>query len=74
MPPEGGGEEGEALLMMLPSASVSALVFAHPEAKYFSVGLVNEDQVADYAKRRGEGGVEGTERWLGSTVLGYEKK
>jgi 5-methyltetrahydrofolate--homocysteine methyltransferase len=60
--------------MMLPSASVSALVFAHPEAKYFSVGLVNEDQVADYAKRRGEGSVAGTERWLGSTVLGYEKK
>jgi 5-methyltetrahydrofolate--homocysteine methyltransferase len=60
--------------MMLPSASVSALVFAHPEAKYFSVGLVNEDQVGDYSKRRGESGVEGTERWLGSTVLGYEKK
>jgi 5-methyltetrahydrofolate--homocysteine methyltransferase len=60
--------------MMLPSASVSALVFAHPEAKYFSVGLVNTDQVQEYAKRRGESSVEGTERWLGSTVLGYEKK
>jgi 5-methyltetrahydrofolate--homocysteine methyltransferase len=60
--------------MMLPGASVSALIFAHPEAKYFSVGQVNKDQVADYASRRGEGGVESTERWLGSTVLGYEKK
>jgi len=60
--------------MMMPSASVSALVFAHPEAKYFSVGQVNKDQVADYSERRGEGGIEGTERWLGSTVLGYEKK
>nr|UKS50372.1 B12-dependent methionine synthase [Margalefidinium polykrikoides] len=59
---------------MLPGASVSALVFAHPEAKYFSVGQVNKDQVEAYAARRGEGGVEGTERWLGSTVLGYEKK
>jgi len=60
--------------MMLPGASVSALVFAHPEAKYFSVGQVNKDQVEDYAARRGEASVEGTERWLGSTVLGYEKK
>eukprot|EP00441_Pelagodinium_beii_P006521 CAMPEP_0197703102 /NCGR_PEP_ID=MMETSP1338-20131121/125262_1 /TAXON_ID=43686 ORGANISM="Pelagodinium beii, Strain RCC1491" /NCGR_SAMPLE_ID=MMETSP1338 /ASSEMBLY_ACC=CAM_ASM_000754 /LENGTH=1480 /DNA_ID=CAMNT_0043286995 /DNA_START=99 /DNA_END=4541 /DNA_ORIENTATION=- len=60
--------------MMMPSASVSALVFAHPEAKYFSVGQVNKDQVEEYSARRGEGGIEGTERWLGSTVLGYEKK
>merc|ERR1719491_2394527 len=60
--------------MMLPGASVSALIFAHPDAKYFSVGQVNKDQVASYSARRGEGGVEGTERWLGSTVLGYERK
>jgi len=60
--------------MMLPGASVSALVFAHPEAKYFSVGQVNKDQVEEYAERRGESGIAATERWLGSTVLGYEKK
>jgi len=60
--------------MMQPSASVSALVFAHPQAKYFAVGPVNKDQVAAYSARRGESGVEGTERWLGSTVLGYEKR
>lgn len=60
--------------MMQPSASVCALVFAHPEAKYFSVGQVNIDQVTQYAERRGEEGVAATERWLGSTVLGYEKK
>merc|ERR1712228_885965 len=60
--------------MMLPGASVSALVFAHPQAKYFSVGQVNKDQVEDYAARRGEAGVQGTERWLGSTVLGYERR
>jgi 5-methyltetrahydrofolate--homocysteine methyltransferase len=60
--------------MMMPSASVSALVFAHPQAKYFSVGQVNKDQVEEYAARRGEATVDGTERWLGSTVLGYEKK
>eukprot|EP00913_Durusdinium_trenchii_P000285 g259.t1 len=46
--------------MMMPSASVSALVFAHPEAKYFSVGQVNTDQVKSYAERRGETGVEDT--------------
>eukprot|EP00932_Pfiesteria_piscicida_P018657 SRR837773.5509.p1 GENE.SRR837773.5509~~SRR837773.5509.p1 ORF type:complete len:456 (-),score=132.01 SRR837773.5509:132-1499(-) len=60
--------------MMQPSASVCALVFAHPQAKYFSVGQVNQDQVRAYAARRGENGVEATERWLGSTVLGYERK
>jgi len=59
--------------MMQPGASVCALVFAHPEAKYFSVGQVNKDQVEAYAARRGESNVDGTERWLGSTVLGYEK-
>merc|ERR1712050_380982 len=60
--------------MMQPSASVCALVFAHPQAKYFSVGQVNIDQVTQYAERRGEEGVADTERWLGSTVLGYEKR
>jgi 5-methyltetrahydrofolate--homocysteine methyltransferase len=60
--------------MMQPSASVCALIFAHPEAKYFSVGQVNVDQVQDYAARRGEDGVASSERWLGSTVLGYERK
>jgi len=60
--------------MMQPGASVCALVFAHPEAKYFSVGQVNKDQVEEYSARRGESGVAGTEKWLGSTVLGYERQ
>merc|ERR1711865_274178 len=60
--------------MMQPSASVCALVFAHPDAKYFSVGQVNLDQVTEYAKRRGEDSVAPSEKWLGSTVLGYEKR
>jgi len=60
--------------MMQPSASVCALVFAHPDAKYFSVGQVNIDQVQDYALRRGEADVAASEKWLGSTVLGYEKR
>jgi len=59
--------------MMQPAASVCALVFAHPQAQYFSVGQVNKDQVEAYATRSATS-VENTERWLGSTVLGYERK
>ena len=39
---------------MTPAASVSGLYFAHPEARYFSVGRVDRDQVEDYAARKGE--------------------
>jgi 5-methyltetrahydrofolate--homocysteine methyltransferase len=38
---------------MHPAASVSGYYFAHPEAQYFGVGKMEEDQVADYAARRG---------------------
>ena len=38
--------------MTLPAASVTALVFAHPQAKYFAVGQVNKDQ----EKGEGKGG------------------
>ena len=38
---------------MLPTAAVSGLYFAHPEARYFGVGRVERDQVADYARRKG---------------------
>ena len=58
--------------MMLPSSSVSALCFSHRASRYFSVGQVNEDQVVDYAKRTGTS-VRECERWLGSTVIGYER-
>jgi 5-methyltetrahydrofolate--homocysteine methyltransferase len=33
---------------------VSGLYFSHPEAKYFGVGQIGRDQVADYATRRSE--------------------
>jgi 5-methyltetrahydrofolate--homocysteine methyltransferase len=58
--------------MMLPAAAVSALVFAHKQSEYFNVGNLNKDEVTDYATRRGETGLKDTERWLGSTVLGYD--
>jgi cobalamin-dependent methionine synthase I len=38
---------------MRPHASVSGLMIAHPKAHYFSVGHVGEDQLHDYAQRRG---------------------
>ncbi|MEQ1869635.1 MAG: vitamin B12 dependent-methionine synthase activation domain-containing protein, partial [Vicinamibacterales bacterium] len=55
---------------MTPAASVSGLYFAHPQARYFMVGRLGEDQIADYAKRKGLPTAE-VERWLGSS-LAYE--
>ncbi|NNF52520.1 MAG: methionine synthase [Gammaproteobacteria bacterium] len=54
---------------MIPTAAVSGFYFAHPESSYFTVGLINRDQVEDYAKRKGMT-VEQAERWL-SPNLGY---
>lgn len=38
---------------MHPHASVSGLMLAHPQARYFSVGKIGEDQLIDYSQRRG---------------------
>ena len=38
--------------MMVPHASVSGLIFAHPQATYFSVGAITDEQLSDYAARR----------------------
>ncbi|HBX35794.1 MAG TPA: methionine synthase, partial [Pseudohongiella sp.] len=38
---------------MLPAAAVSGFYFAHPDSRYFSVGKINDDQVEDFAERRG---------------------
>ena len=38
---------------MKPHASVSGLMFAHPKAHYFELGRIGEDQLRDYARRRG---------------------
>jgi 5-methyltetrahydrofolate--homocysteine methyltransferase len=58
-------------LSMMPAASVSALVFAHPQSEYFAVGQVGKDQVESYAKRKGAE-LSVTERWL-SPILNYER-
>ena len=55
---------------MTPGASVSGLYFAHPSAKYFTVGRIDRDQVEEYATRCGMTSSE-TERWL-SPNLGYD--
>lgn len=46
------GVELTESMAMLPAASVSALVFAHPMSQYFAVGQVCKDQVEDYASRK----------------------
>lgn len=38
---------------MQPHASVSGLMIAHPEARYFNIGSIGDDQIKDYAERRG---------------------
>jgi len=48
---------------MTPAASVSGLIFANPASRYFTVGRIGRDQVADYAERRGMELAE-VERWL----------
>ncbi|MGA9068716.1 MAG: vitamin B12 dependent-methionine synthase activation domain-containing protein, partial [Terracidiphilus sp.] len=55
---------------MWPGSSVSGLIFAHPEARYFTLGKIDRDQVADYAQRKGLTVAE-AERWL-SPNLNYD--
>jgi 5-methyltetrahydrofolate--homocysteine methyltransferase len=63
-----GGEEATGIhltesLAMYPASSVCGWYFAHPESKYFGVGKINEDQLKDYAARKGMNLEEAT-RWL----------
>jgi 5-methyltetrahydrofolate--homocysteine methyltransferase len=48
---------------MTPAAAVSGMLFANPGSRYFTVGRINKDQVAEYARRRGMERAE-AERWL----------
>ncbi len=57
---------------MWPGSSVSGLYFGHPESRYFAVGKLGPDQVADYARRKSCPPVE-VERWLGP-YLGYDPR
>ena len=54
---------------MTPTAAVSGIYLGHPASKYFAVGRIGADQVADYAARKGFD-VQTAERWLAPN-LGY---
>ncbi len=63
-----GGEETTGIhltesLAMYPAASVCGWFFAHPESKYFGVGKIEKDQLADYTSRK-EMELMETTRWL----------
>jgi len=55
---------------MLPTAAVSGFYFAHPESRYFGLGKIDQDQVEDYAERKGWT-MDVAERWLGP-ALSYD--
>jgi len=55
---------------MWPAAAVSGFYFAHPESRYFAVDRLTQDQVQDYARRKGMS-IREMERWL-SPNIGYE--
>ncbi len=54
-------------LAMWPASSVSGYYFGNKEAKYFGVGKIKNDQVADYAKRRNIS-LEEASKWLGPNI------
>jgi 5-methyltetrahydrofolate--homocysteine methyltransferase len=47
-----------------PVASVAGMYLAHPEADYFYVGRVDDEQLAEYAKKK-KISLEETKKWLG---------
>ncbi|MCU0386077.1 MAG: methionine synthase [Flavihumibacter sp.] len=63
-----GGEQTTGItltesLAMYPAASVCGWYFAHPQSQYFGVGKIKEDQLEDYARRKGLS-IEEITRWL----------
>jgi 5-methyltetrahydrofolate--homocysteine methyltransferase len=55
-------------MAMLPAASVSGLYFWHPGSRYFGLGRIGADQLADYARRKGWSIAE-AERWLAPNLV-----
>jgi 5-methyltetrahydrofolate--homocysteine methyltransferase len=54
-------------MAMWPASSVSGYYFGNPESKYFGLGKIKEDQVIDYAKRRGIS-TEIATKWLAPNI------
>ena len=57
------GVELTESLAMWPAASVSGYYFAHPQARYFGLGKITDEQVQDYAQRKGIS-IEKATKWL----------
>jgi 5-methyltetrahydrofolate--homocysteine methyltransferase len=55
---------------MHPGASICGHYYSHPLSRYFSLGPIGRDQIADYARRKGMD-LRTVERWL-APVLGYD--
>ena len=55
-------------LAMTPASSVSGWYFAHPDAKYFGLGKITEEQVQNMATRKGES-YESIARWYSSVLV-----
>jgi 5-methyltetrahydrofolate--homocysteine methyltransferase len=53
--------------MMVPAASVCGWYFANPDAKYFSVGKISNEQLKDYARRK-NWSVEEAKKWLAAVI------
>jgi 5-methyltetrahydrofolate--homocysteine methyltransferase len=63
--PERAGMNLTESFAMTPTAAVSGYYFAHPDARYFGLGKIGKDQIADYAARKSLSEQE-VERLLGS--------
>ncbi|HDZ07128.1 hypothetical protein LCGC14_0166360 [marine sediment metagenome] len=55
-------------LAMWPAASVSGYYFGNPQARYFGLGKIKDDQVKDFAERKGIP-LEKAERWLAPNIV-----
>jgi 5-methyltetrahydrofolate--homocysteine methyltransferase len=61
------GVELTESLAMYPTAAVSGWYFAHPDAKYFGLGKITQEQIEDVAKRKGQS-LQEIERWYSSVL------
>jgi 5-methyltetrahydrofolate--homocysteine methyltransferase len=67
--PKNAGMQVTESYAMLPTAAVSGFYLSHPDARYFAVGKIERDQVAEYAHRKGMD-IGQAERWL-APILNY---
>ncbi|WP_166373281.1 methionine synthase [Psychromonas sp. SA13A] len=61
------GMELTSSYAMYPGAAVSGWIFSHPESRYFAIAGIQQDQVEDYAQRKGWD-LQTAERWLGPNI------